>query len=337
MHVKAAALLEAHSQHLLAQVNSDNLPATLTREVNAFLDWASVTPINRVISVERLQTFAVDYVLNQAPTEGLRLQIFTLAQAAFNSPLNSQTYVHQLLEHKNYLAIVDKIASHDSLKQDIIHAAIANPVYAKLLSDVVFHALSDYLLHENPLAKKVPGMSSLMKMGKGLMESTGGNSAIESAIRSYLHKTMPSIVDLSEKVLIRTLDAKQIHHVAEQMWHKIKAQPLSTSQQYLNNSDIEFASQVGIDIWNHLRQTLYMQALVKELIAVWFNTFADKDGLTLLADVNITREILLKEAQLFAEPVVVEMLQSGFLAERVSAQLTEFYSLDVVSQIFDAA
>ncbi len=336
MHVKAAALLEAHSQHLLAQVNSDNLPATLTREVNAFLDWANVTPINRVISVERLQTFAVDYVLNQAPTEGLRLQITTLAQAAFNSPLNSQTYVHQLIEHKNYLAIVEKIASHDSLKKDIIHAAIANPVYAKLLSDVVFHALSDYLLHENPLAKKVPGMSSLMKMGKGLMESTGGNGAIESAIRSYLHKNMQSIVDLSEKVLIRTLDAKQIHHVAEQMWHKIKAEPLSTSQQYLNNSDIEFASQVGIDIWNHLRQTPYMQALLKELIAVWFNTFAHKDGLTLLADVNITREILLKEAQLFAEPVVVEMLQSGFLAERVTVQLTEFYSLDIVSQIFDA-
>lgn len=336
MHVKAAALLEAHSQHLLAQVNSENLPATLTREVNAFLDWSSVTPINRVISVERLQTFAVDYVLNQAPTEGLRLQIVTLAQAAFNSPLNSQTYVHQLIEHKNYLAIVEKIASHDTLKKDIIHAAIANPVYAKLLSDVVFHALSDYLLHENPLAKKVPGMSSLMKMGKGLMESTGGNGAIESAIRSYLHKNMQSIVDLSEKVLIRTLDAKQIHHVAEQMWHKIRAEPLSTSQQYLNNSDIEFASQVGIDVWNHLRQTPYMQALLKELIAVWFNTFAHKDGLTLLADVNITREILLKEAQLFAEPVVVEMLQSGFLAERVTAQLTEFYSLDVVSQIFDA-
>ena len=55
MHVKAAALLEAHSQHLLGQVSPENLPATLQREVNAFLDWASVTPINRVISVERIQ------------------------------------------------------------------------------------------------------------------------------------------------------------------------------------------------------------------------------------------------------------------------------------------
>ncbi|MDO8416982.1 MAG: hypothetical protein Q7S87_12310 [Agitococcus sp.] len=336
MHVKAAALLEAHRQHLLAQVSTENLPATLQREVNAFLDWASVTPLNRVINAERIQEVVVDYVLNQAPTEGLRLQIVTIAKAAFNSPLNNKTYVHQLIEHKNYLAIVEKIASHESLKKDIIHAAIANPVYAKLLSDVVFHALSDYLLHENPLAKKVPGMSSLMKMGKGLMESTGGNGAIEAAIRSYLHKNMQSIVDLSEKVLLRTLDAKQIHHVADQMWHKIKSAPLSTAQQYMGEADIEFGSKIGIDIWNHVRQTPYAQALLKELIAVWFSQFADKDGLTLLADFNINREIIVKEAQLFAEPVVVEMLQSGFLAERITAQLTEFYSLDIVSQVFDA-
>lgn len=335
MHAKAAQLLEAHSQHILGQLATEQLPATLEREVNAFLDWASQRPIQQVISVERIQDFAVTYLLNQAPSDGLRLQIVTIAKAAFNSPLNSKTYVHQLVEHKTYLAVVEKIASHEQLKKDIIHAAVGNPVYAKLLSDVVYHALSDYLVHENPLAKKVPGMSSLMKMGKGLMDSAGGNGAIESAIKSYLHKNMQSIVELSEKVLIRTLDAKQIHHVAEQMWHKIKAAPLSTVQQYMNEGDIEFAADVGVDIWNHIRQTAYAQDLLKEMIGVWFSQFASKDGLSLLADLHITRAVLLQEITLFAQPVVADMLSSGYLAERVQAQLTEFYSLDFVSQLFD--
>ena len=66
-------------------------------------------------------------------------------------------------------------------------------------SDIVYQALSDYLVNENPLAKKVPGVSSLMKMGKGLMESTGGNAAIESALKSYLHKNTQKIVDISER------------------------------------------------------------------------------------------------------------------------------------------
>lgn len=335
MHAKAAILLEAHSRHILSQVSPELLPSTLEREVNAFLDWASQRPIQQVISVERIQDFAVQHLLSQAPSEGLRQQIITIAKAAFNSPLNNTTYIHQLVEHKTFSAIVDKVASHEQLKKDIIHAAVGNPVYAKLLSDVVFHALSDYLLHENPLAKKVPGMSSLMKMGKGLMDSAGGNGAIESAIRSYLHKNMQSIVELSEKVLLRTLDAKQIHHVADQIWHKVKAAPLSTAQQYMSDADIDFGSQVGIDIWNHIRQTPYAQALLKELIGVWFSNFANKDGLTLLADLNISRETLVQEITLFAQPVVADMLSSGYLAERVTAQLSEFYSLDFVAQLFD--
>ena len=66
MHIKATALLEAHRQHLLSQVSPENLPTTLQREVNAFLDWASVTPLNRVINAERIQEVVVDYALNQA-------------------------------------------------------------------------------------------------------------------------------------------------------------------------------------------------------------------------------------------------------------------------------
>ncbi|PTQ91084.1 hypothetical protein [Agitococcus lubricus] len=333
MHATASALLAAHRDHLLSQLTGEQLNHTLSREVNAFLDWASQCPINKVVAVERLQQVALHYVLAQSPSAGLIEQILTIAKAAFRSPLNQTTYVHQLIEHKDFLAIVDKIASHEQLKKDIIHTAVGNPVYAKLLSDIVFHALSDYLVNENPLAKKVPGMSSLMKMGKGLMDSTGGNAAIESALRSYLHKNMQSIVDLSEKVLLRTLDAKQIHHVADQLWHKIKGSPLSVIQQYINDNDIEFATQEGVKLWNHFRQTAYAKSLLQELIGVWFNHFAHKDGVSLLADLQISRDDLVREINAFAEPVVAEMLASGFLAERIEAQLSEFYGSEAVSKL----
>jgi hypothetical protein len=103
----------------------------------------------------------------------------------------------------------------------------------------------------------------------------------------------------------------------------------------MSDADIEFGSKVGIEVWNHLRQTTYVQELLKEMIAVWFSNFANKDGLSLLADVNISREALVQEIILFAQPVAADMLASGFLAERVKAQLSDFYSLDIVAQLFD--
>lgn len=336
MHPTAHALLAAHRAHLLNQFSANCVNATLTREINAFLDWSQTRPINKVALLENIQGVAQHYVLEQAPTAALQQQILHLVKAAINSPINDKTYIHQLLEHKNYLAIVDKIASHEQLRADIIHTIVGNPVYAKLLSDIVYQALSDYLVNENPLAKKVPGMSSIMKMGKGLMESTGGNAAIESALKSYLHKNTQKIVDISEKILIKTLDAKQIHHVAEQLWQKVKGQPLSVLKQYLKPQDIEFGVETGITLWNHARRTDYAKEMLNELIAVWYNGFAEQDGVTLLASLGISRDSLVQDILVFAQPVVADMLATGFIAERIDAQLNEFYNSEVVATIFAA-
>ncbi|HQV23183.1 MAG TPA: hypothetical protein PLJ88_08870, partial [Agitococcus sp.] len=168
MTPKANALFNAHQQHLLAQFAPEQVEATLNQEINAFLDWSQTQPINAVVKLADIQSIAQRYILQQAVSTGLHQQISHLIKAAINSPLNDKTYIHQLIEHKDYLAIVDKIASHEQLRKDLIHTAVGNPVYAKLLSDIVYQALNDYLVNENPLAKKVPGMSSLMKMGKGL-------------------------------------------------------------------------------------------------------------------------------------------------------------------------
>jgi len=334
MHPTASALLAAHRAHLLNQLSADHVNSTLTREINAFLDWSQTRPINAVVKLENIQRVAQHYVLEQAPTAALQAQILHLVKAAINSPINEKTYIHQLIEHKDYLAIVDKIASHEQLRADIIHTVVGNPVYAKLLSDIVYQALSDYLVNENPLAKKVPGVSSLMKMGKGLMESTGGNAAIESALKSYLHKNTQKIVDISEKILIKTLDAKQIHHVADQLWHKVKGLPLSVAKQYINPQDIEFGVTTGVALWNHARHTSYAKEMLNELIAAWYDGFAHQDGVTLLASLNVTRDSLVQDILVFAQPVVADMLATGFIAERIDAQLSEFYTSEAVAQIF---
>lgn len=335
MSSKAAALLQAHTQHLLAQFSPEQVNTTLSLEINAFLDWSQTQAISGVVKLDAIQSLAQRYVLQQPVSAGLTQQIAHIIKAALNSPLNNKTYIHQLIEHQDYLAIVDKIASHEQLRKDLIHTVVGNPVYAKLLSDIVYQALNDYLINENPLAKKVPGMSSLMKMGKGIMESTGGNAAIESALKSYLHKNTQKIVDISEKTLLKTLDAKQIHHVADQMWHKIKGAPLSLGKQYVSDTDIDFALSEGAKVWNHFRLTAYAQEMLNELIGAWFNEFASRDGVSLLADFNISREQLVAEILVFAQPVVAQMLADGFISERIEAQLSSFYNSSVVAELFD--
>lgn len=329
MHPKASALLEAHAQHILAQFNPDQLATTLEREGQAVLDWLAARPINRLVSVERITSIAQNYVLGQALSAELQAEILSLIQHGIASPINQNTYIHQLIEHQHYSKIVETVASHEQLRNDIIHAVVTNPMYGKLLSEVIFHALSDYMV-QNPLTKSVPGMSSLMKMGKGLVESAGSG-----AIKGYLQKNIQNLVGLSEKVIVNALDSKQIHQIAEYVWHEVKAEPLSKGTSYLKSGDVELAVSVGSDVWNHFRQTAYAQQMLSTLLAHWFSRNGEKSALTLLAELNISRETLLQEIIVSAQPVVAELLASGFFAERVRSQLEAFYSLESVSQLLD--
>lgn len=325
MHATAAKLLDAHAAHILAQLSGDALDATIDREAAAFLDWLDARPLNSLTDAERVFTVARERVLDSEPTPALVAEIVAIIKDIWNSPVNENTYVHQIIEHKHYTAIVENIASRDKLRNDIIHTIVGNPVYGRLLSDVIYDAISDYMQH-NPLTKNVPGMSSLMKMGKGLVEGAGG-----SAVKGYLQKNIQAIVGRSERTIQNILDGKQIHSVAEQLWHKARVLPLSTVRQYFGDKDIDQMAYVVEEAWNHVRRTDYVRAQVKTGIDGWFARNGSRTAGAVLADIGISREILMAEIKVHARVIVGEMIASGFLEARVREQLAAFYGSDVVS------
>ncbi|RZU38132.1 hypothetical protein EV700_2709 [Fluviicoccus keumensis] len=325
MHATAAKLLDAHAAHILAQLSGDALDVTIDREAAAFLDWLDARPLNSLTDAERVFTVARERVLDSEPTPALVAEIVAIIKDIWNSPVNENTYVHQIIEHKHYTAIVENIASRDKLRNDIIHTIVGNPVYGRLLSDVIYDAISDYMQH-NPLTKNVPGMSSLMKMGKGLVEGAGG-----SAVKGYLQKNIQAIVGRSERTIQNILDGKQIHSVAEQLWHKARVLPLSTVRQYFGDKDIDQMAYVVEEAWNHVRRTDYVRAQVKTGIDGWFARNGSRNAGAVLADIGISREILMAEIKVHARVIVGEMIASGFLEARVCEQLAAFYGSDVVS------
>lgn len=327
MHPKAAQLLEAHVRHILGELSGDALASTVSREANAFLDWLGERPVRSLVTAERVREIAQRHVLGKELSPDFLKQITDVAKQALDSEINRATYVHQLIEHRHYTRIIENIASRDQLRNDLIHAVVGNPTYGRLLSDVIYDALSDYMV-QNPITKNVPGMSSLMKMGKGLVEGAGS-----SAIKGYLHKNIQTIVGRSEKTIINALDRKQIHAVAEYAWHTVKGEPLSRVRQYVKDHDVDQVGEIAAEIWEHLRKTAYIQGMVDTLIDGWFARNGERTALDLLADLNLAREDLVAEIATSAKVLVGEMAASGYLEGRLREQLTAFYGSEAVAAL----
>lgn len=326
MHPTAAALLEAHTRHLLDRLTGPGLNTLLNDETASLCDWAATRPVTCVTDEVRVRDFLLRNVFEITPSETLLTQIGTLASVALKNPLNKQTSLEELLNAREYDLIVDRVVELEDLRRQIVHAVMQNPSVTQLISDLVYHGLKNYLLEENALAKKVPGMSSLMKMGKGMMERMGSlDAALENTLKAYVKRNTRTTMELSERLVERAMETPKLKAVARQFWQQIKGEKLYRVTQYVTSDDVDDVVRIGSTIWNHFRQTPYARDMLNDLVHAWFEQWGSQTLMQVLEDIGLSRERLQGEVRQIAEPLVAELIQSGHLEARIRLHLESFY------------
>ena len=135
-----------------------------------------------------------------------------------------------------------------------------NPAFAAMITQLIQHSIQDYM-DNSVIAKSVPGVSRFMKMGKSVLESVT-DSNLDHAIQHYLQKNVQKLTQMSESVLNQHFDDEKLYHFQANLWHKIKDLPLSVLKNYIEVQDLSLTVNLGHEIWDHLRQSDYLNQQV---------------------------------------------------------------------------
>jgi len=181
-------------------------------------------------------------------------------------------------------------------------------------------------MEDGGLAKKVPGMSSLMKMGKGMMERVGADDALEGALKSYVKRNTRATMEMSEKLVAHALETPKLKAVSRQFWQQIKSAPLDRATRYVETDDVQDVVVIGNTIWNHFRQTSHARELLNELVHAWFEKWGGDPASTVLESIGLGKERLQGEVKLLLTPLALELEKGGHLEARVRLHLEVFYS-----------
>lgn len=327
MHPTAAALLEAHTRHMLDRLSGPGLTTLLDEETAALCTWAATLPVSKVTDEVRVRDFLLRNVFEITPSEALLTQIGTLATVALKNPLNQTTSLDQLLNAREYDLIVDRIIELEDLRRQIVRTVLQNPSVIQLISDLIYHGVKNYLVDENALAKKVPGMSSLMKMGKGVMERMGSlDAALENTLKAYVKRNTRATMDLAERLVERAMETPKLKAVSRQFWQQIKGEKLHRVTQYITGDDVDDVVRIGATLWNHFRTTPYARDMLNDLVHAWFEQWGNQTVMQVLEDIGLTPERLQVEVRQIGEPLVAELISSGHLEARIRLHLEVFYS-----------
>ena len=330
MHPKAQALLDVQLSFIQQHLKQNE---TIAQEVLGFFDWFKQQYISSFWSSAQVNALLQEQILATPATTHLIEQIEQHIALALQHPHNANTTVEDVLPVETIDQIARYISSKTEHRHKLIKNMVNNPAYTQLLTNIVQQSIQDYL--DNSMTKKIPGVGSFMKMGKAVVERAT-DSSLEDTLRSYLQKNIHKLSSLSEKLINLHFDDEKLYHLQAKIWHAIKKAPLSTLQNYVLIEDLPHTVSMGEKIWDHIRQTPYMQEQVSFGVNAWIERHQNETFEKLMKDLNIDTPLLRKELYDLVIPIIQHLVETDYLINRAREYLTEFYQSEAVPKILEA-
>ena len=304
---------------------------TIQYEFKQFYHWLRLQQLQHIWSFEQIFKLIEKQILATPASPFLIEQIAEHIRFALIHPLNDSTTIEEVMPVLTIDSIAQYVAGKAGHRQRLIQTIVNNPAFSALITQLIQHSIQDYL-DNSVMSKRVPGVGHFMKMGKSVLE-TVTDSNLNETIGHYLQKNILKISQMSEKVLNQHFNDDKLYHFQANLWHKIKDMPLSVLKNYVEVQDLPHTVAMGHEIWEHIRQTNYLQQQVHDGVYAWYIRNQERPFDLLLRDLNIDEALIQNELQDLLNPIIQELIKSHYLRDRARYYLELFYYSDQAQAI----
>ena len=321
------ALLEAHIRHELARFTPRKLRQAIREEVAALFRWARSTKLLEVVVPEQVVALIDRSVVQPPLAGGVSAIAREMSQRVRASRHNKATAIQDICPGEVFGAIVTFVAMREQPRQRLIHRLVTSPVYTEQLSSALFNGIKEYLLADNMLAQKVPGLGSLIKLGKFAVNKTMRplEAAVEKTVKAYIEASLGNTIRRSEQSINEHFDAARIVGAGDRLWASLAPRKLTEFARMLDGDDLDAAVGIGLDFWEHFRKTAYFKAIHSDLVRHFFEKYGDAPLAAIAGEFGMTEKLVVEALSLSLGRGVEAAAASGFLEQRIRTRLADFY------------
>ena len=334
----AEALLEAHVQFVLEQLQGPALRARIEREVDLLLADAEQLLLKDVVTPAAVKETVRVYAVKLELAGGIPELVAEIGQRIYDHPVHDQTRLDQLLSDRQLGELLDKLLEMTEMQARLLDEAVANPVYSALAAEIVYHGISSYLM-QNRLTGSIPGARTAMKLGKKVIRhaTPGLEKSIEDRLKGYVSKNLQATLAESRRFLVERFDPEAVREAVLELWGRIKRSKVSEFRHALRAADLEDFFVIGYEYWRELRKTDWYVKLIDAGVDGFFERYSGVTLGELLEEIGIGRDMLVADAMRFAPKAIDGLHRRGLLEQMVRRQLQDFYRSPAVEKILGAA
>jgi len=337
-HKLAHQLLELHLQHELAAFSPDKLIEWARNESSALFEWLQTTQLTQFVTAEQIKTVIKTNVVEDDVPGAIAEIAGEAATRLFTSAQHKKAALKDIISRAEYEGFVDKLIELEEQRKQGLDKIIDLPLYGDLISGVVYQAITRYIYESNILSKKVPGVSSMLKMSKSVLNKAAPKlgSGIEDSVKSYITDSLEFILDESKSFLNESVTDEQLKASALDLWDVLEDKTLGEFQQGMDSLDLSEFVVLGYEFWRHFRKSDYFKHAYETIVDYIFEKYGTIEFGVLLEDFMITPERAMKEVELFAPLVLNTLIDSGQLEGLIRRRLSDFYDSEAAQKCFNS-
>ncbi len=335
----AQQLLDAHVDYLQEQLTGDALQTLVEAQLDALLVDAAKLKLKDVVTAEMIKDTARTYAADMELGGGLPELVSGVARALYAHKVHERTALKDVVTHARYEEFVDKVLELETLREKLVRAAATSPIYIAFASDLLYHGIKGYLARGTELTKGVPGASSVMKLGRSVLNkaSPGIEGALDDNLRKYVAKSVEATSRTSAEFVLEHLNDEALRKMTREIWDRLKFERFSSLREDIAEDDIEDLFVVGYEFWRELRKTEIYSTLIDAGIDVFFEMYREMRLTELLDEVGVTRDVMVIEAMRYAPHVLKVLKRKKLLDGMIRRQLEGFYRSGVVERVMAGA
>ncbi len=321
------AMLAAHVRFELQRWDADQAAATVEAELGELFDWVEAVPLADLVPRAAAIGWIEHYVSGPPLTQEAFDAFAGAVGEAHAAATADTTPMNEFLLPEDFERVARAVIGMKDAQQTIITQITTSEVYSQLIAHVLYTGLKEYLTNENVIARRVPGASSVMRLGQSAIGSAapGLSKGIDRQLTAFVNANIAETMRESQDYLNAALDDEMMMAVAQEVYQSIADAPLSEAAGQVDPDTFAELVAIATDIWIQVRTTASFGRIAAQCAAELYDRLAGETMGDLLAIAGIERDVLFADLVAPLTAAVGRAHDDGFLESWIRNRLEPFY------------
>jgi len=324
----AQALMLEQTRFIKKQLLAEQNNPYIEKFVHHIYTSSDQILLKQIIQLESLQEVVQKYAFELNLGAEILEFIGVVSQRIHDFAINDHTQINELLSDESFELWMYKILELDQLRHYIHDNLQHNPQVKHVslqLANQILEGNTPWLDHLRKLNTHQYGLGSKIL---GFIQDQ--QQHIELKLEQQLAQTL--VKQLGHIIL---LPNEELADIALHLWEDIKQRTLKETYSQFQAIDFEEFFILVYETWRQLRQSEYLQQVVLDVVAGFYDYFAEYNLQELLQSVGLDEEDLHQEARRFLPFTLQALEQQGLLDGIIQALISSFYDSETTHQFIE--